>query len=164
MQSAIIEKFVHPGEMLFGDRDTRICTTLGSCVAIVAWHPYLLMGGLSHYMMPGRRSKPREKLNGRYAEDAFELLIREFQPLGASLRECQIKLFGGGNMFPNINDLHAPLRIGHHNVEAAHRLMKRHGLAPVAMHLGGFGHRKLAFDVGSGRVLMEHKPVLTLAA
>jgi len=36
-----LEIFLHQGEVYFGDRDTRIRTVLGSCVAITMWHPEL---------------------------------------------------------------------------------------------------------------------------
>lgn len=155
-----IEKFVHPGEMHFGGRDTRILTVLGSCVAIVAWHPLLVAGGMSHYMLPGCRSKPRNELNGRYSEDALELLSREFLQRGVGLGECQIKLFGGGNMFPVANGIAAgQLHIGRKNIEAARGLMQRHHLKPVVEHVGGDGHRKLEFEVANGDVWMRYSPL-----
>ena len=155
-----IEKFVHPGEMHFGDRDTRILTILGSCVAIVAWHPLLVIGGMSHYLLPGNRSKPRKVLNGRYSEDALELLSREFLQRGVGLGECQIKLFGGGNMFPVHHGAAADqVQIGHQNIEAARGLMRRYNLKPMVEHVGGDGHRKLEFEVASGEVWMRYSPL-----
>lgn len=164
MQAGLIEKFVHPGEMLFGDRGTRILTILGSCVAIVAWHPALLVGGLSHYMLPGRRRKPRQELNGRYSEDALELLAREFRKLDAGLGECQIKLFGGGNMFPADQHLPTTSMVSRKNIDAAHRLMHDHNLQPRVEHVGGNGYRKLTFDVASGEVWMRYSPLKAVAA
>ncbi len=160
METILVEKFVHPGEMEFGDRDTRIMTILGSCVAIVAWHPVRMIGGMSHYMLPGRRTKPRNDLNGRYSEDALELLARKFIQFGITLAECRIKLFGGGNMFPpSVNGMYGPVQIGRDNIQAASRLMQRHNLHPVFKHMGGDGHRRLRFEVASGEVWMHYHPL-----
>jgi Chemotaxis protein; stimulates methylation of MCP proteins len=51
---AIMEIFLQPGDWYFGDRDTRIRTLLGSCIAITIWHPRLLVGGMCHFLLPGR--------------------------------------------------------------------------------------------------------------
>jgi len=40
----VIDIFLQPGELYFGDRHTRIRTVLGSCVSVVFWHPEKLLG------------------------------------------------------------------------------------------------------------------------
>lgn len=50
----LLEVFLGPGDLYFGDQFTRIRTLLGSCVAITLWHPRALIGGMCHYMMPTR--------------------------------------------------------------------------------------------------------------
>ncbi|MGI9213007.1 MAG: chemotaxis protein CheD, partial [Methylococcaceae bacterium] len=62
----IIEIFLQPGEYYFSDRDTRIRTVLGSCVAITFWHPGILVGGMCHFMLPTRmRNRESTELDGR---------------------------------------------------------------------------------------------------
>ena len=60
----VIEVFLQPGELYFGDRYTRLRTLLGSCVSIVLWHREALLGGMCHYMLLSllcccRRTCPR---------------------------------------------------------------------------------------------------------
>lgn len=175
-----IDIFLQQGEVYFGDANTCIRTVLGSCVAVTAWHPKQLIGGMCHYMLPSRRARggalhfrrddvpigfssrrthPRS-LDGRYADEALELMFAEMRRSGAQPREFEIKLFGGGNMFPRAT-LQREQHVGQKNVEAARELLARHGIRPQAEHLGGIGHRNLIFEVCSGHVWMKHEHLRT---
>lgn len=175
-----VEIFLQQGEVYLGGADTRIRTLLGSCVAVTVWHPQRHIGGMCHYMLPSRRARgallhyrvedvpipfatrrarPQE-LDGKYADEALELMCAQMRDCGARPREFQVKLFGGGNMFPHA----APAReqhVGLKNVEAGRELLARHGLQPSAEHLGGIGHRNLIFEVWSGHVWMKHEHTRT---
>ena len=173
----IIEIFLKQGEVYFGDRDTRIRTVLGSCVAITMWHPDLLIGGMCHYMLPSRhprgqklhcritnspigfpsrRATDKMELDGKYADEALELMFTEIQRSGTRAGDYQIKLFGGGNMFPATTKPRAQ-HVGLKNIEVVSQLLAYHGLKVSAEHLGGVGHRNLIFDIGSGHVWMKHQ-------
>lgn len=156
----VLDIFLQPGDFYFGDRDTRIRTLLGSCVSITMWHPQLLVGGMCHYMLPGTRVSRRDKaLDGRYADDVMHLFLEEIAKVGAKPAAFEVKMFGGGNQFPdrtaNLNAISVPDR----NIEAGHALLKQHGFILKATHLGGTGHRNLMFDVWSGYAWMKHVPV-----
>jgi chemotaxis protein CheD len=157
----VIEIFLQPGDLYFGDRDTRIRTVLGSCVSMTFWHRQLLVGGMCHYMLPNRSPKRRtgqaQELDGRYADEAIDMLIKEINAVGAPCREYEVKLFGGGNMFPERSN---PVRnVGIQNVEMARKLALRHGFNCVAENLGGDGHRNVIFDVWSGHVWVRHASI-----
>lgn len=154
----IIEIFLQPGDLYFGDRNTRIRTVLGSCVSLTFWHPGLLVGGMCHYMLPNRshelHTASERALDGRYADEAIEMLSKEFNEIGVPHREYKVKLFGGGNMFPDRSN---PVsHVGIKNVEIARRLVTKHGFNCVAENLGGDGHRNVIFDVWSGNVWVKH--------
>lgn len=154
----VIEIFLQPGDLYFGDRDTRIRTVLGSCVSLTFWHPGELIGGMCHYMLPSRtferRKDPSRELDGRYADEAVQMLIHEIASFGISQKEYEVKLFGGGNMFPGRSG--ARDHVGSKNVESARMLVQKHGFKCVAEHLGGHGHRNVIFDVWSGDVWVKH--------
>jgi len=154
--SNTIDIYLQPGELWFGDEDTCIRTILGSCVAITLWHPHLRVGGMCHFMLPGRRRQPRQAaLDGRYGDDAMALLLEEIRKVGGHPREYRLKMFGGGNMFPETAHDNAR-HVGADNVLAARELAKQHGFECVAEHLGGFGHRHLVFSVRNGNVSLRH--------
>jgi len=172
-----IDIFLQQGEVYFGDRDTRIRTVLGSCVAIAMWHPDLLIGGMCHYMLPtryprapklhcrirnapigfpSRRALAPTALDGKYGDEALEMMFAEIEQSGTRAGEYRIKLFGGGDMFPATSKRGAQ-QVGLKNIEVAASLLAHHGLKVSAEHLGGIGHRNLIFDIGSGDVWMRHQ-------
>jgi len=138
----------------------------------------LLIGGMCHYMLPSRRQRDQnfhcrsrnasinfptrrarngDALDGKYADEALELMFREIQRSGTRADEYQIKLFGGGNMFPATIQTRAQ-HVGLKNVAAVTQLLAQHGLKVNAEHLGGIGHRNLIFDISNGHVWMKHQP------
>lgn len=150
-----IEIFLQPGEYYFGDYQTRIRTLLGSCIAITLWHPRARIGGMCHYLLPSRAGAQIPELDGRYGDEAFLLLIREAVAQATNPADYEIKVFGGGNMFPQVRK-HARLEVGQRNIERAFALLDALNLPITARHVGGEGHRSLIFDVWSGHVWMKY--------
>ena len=103
----VIDIFLQPGDFYFGGRDTRIRTLLGSCIAIVMWHPKLLIGGMCHYMLSSRNDKMISHLDGRYGDEAIMMFCREALRHTTNPADYVVKIFGGGNMFANSN-IHVP--------------------------------------------------------
>ncbi len=147
----ILEVYLHPGEWHFGDEDTRIKTLLGSCVSFTLWHPERKIGGMCHYMLPSREAKPADgTLDGRYADEAMALLMREIEKEGTRPRDYIAKVFGGGSML----DMRG-VNISERNVEMARKLIKHHGFRVEGECLGGVGHRNVVFDLWSGEVWLK---------
>jgi chemotaxis protein CheD len=157
---AAIDIFLQPGDVYFGDRDTRIRTVLGSCVSITFWHPQRLLGGMCHIMLPERAGAATDAPDGRYAAEAIELLFDEMGAAGTLPGEYQVKLFGGGRMFA-FKAGSETLDIGSRNIDTARRLLRHRGLEPASGHLAGVGHRSIVFDVATGDVWVKHLPELT---
>ena len=155
--AATVDIFLAPGEYFVGDARYRIRTLLGSCVAVTVWHPNLLVGGMCHYMLPKHPAGKRGALDGRYADEALELMLQEIRKVGTWPNEYQVKLFGGGHMF-SAHQAVSEDHVGAKNVEMARILMKRHGFSSCAEHLGGVGHRNIFFDIWSGHVWVRHQP------
>ena len=146
----LTETFLHPGELHFGHAPGRIGTLLGSCVSVSVWHPETHFGGLSHIILPGRKRGPGEPLNGRYADEAIAIFALELKRRNISPGKCQVKLFGGGNMFSE-----QPLgknNIGHRNIEATRLALSHHGFVPISEHVGGTQRRRLFLDLANGHV------------
>jgi chemotaxis protein CheD len=151
-----IEVFLQPGEFYFGDRETRIRTLLGSCVAITLWHPGLRIGGMCHYMLPMRHGNHRRTgLDGRYADDAIALFMRELENTGSRPADYEVKMFGGGDQF-TVRAPVAPIHVSDGNIDVGRHLLKQNGFKVKAEHLGGTGHRNVIFDVWSGQAWIQH--------
>lgn len=152
----VLEIFLQPGEFYFGDEKTRIRTLLGSCVAIALWHPELRIGGMCHYMLPHRpHMRHGEPLDGRYAEEAMQMFMRELRRSGTSPADYHVKAFGGGQMFEQANRPRRHLDICQRNMEAGHALIVRHGFRLRAHDMGGDGHRNVILDLWSGDVWLK---------
>ena len=148
--------FLLPGEYFVGNGTFQVRTILGSCVSITLWHPVARVGGMSHFLLPTRSSfshttHTTHSLDGHYGDEALALMRRDLQALGVDPRQCQAKLFGGGNMFPGRvqgNGAH----VGRRNGEAARELLQYHGIPIVTESLFGMGHRQIIFNISQGDV------------
>jgi len=153
----ILEIFLGPGDLYFGDRDTRIRTLLGSCVAVTLWHPRARLGGMCHYVVPSRPGPVpdrRHELEGRYADEAFLMLLAEIRATPTSPDEYEVKMFGGGSQFAEFSG--QAMDVAGRNVDAGLELLQHHGLTLTSMHLGGTGHRQVVLDVWNGDVWVRH--------
>jgi len=144
------EIFLHPGDFHFGKAPGAIATLLGSCVSITLWHPQHRQGGMCHILLPGRQRAPGHPPDGRFADEAVEMFISALRARGVPLDGCQVKLFGGGNMFAGSRA--AGLDVGRRNIEAARLALARHRLTVMAEDVGGNSRRRLHMDLSSGQV------------
>ncbi len=152
----VMEIFLQPGEFYWGNADTRIRTLLGSCVAVTLWHPLLLVGGMCHYLLPKRATGQQTgAYDGRYAEDAIQIFMRELSQIGTKPGDYEVKMFGGGNQFHHYNRSNL-FSIPDKNIQAGKFLLEQHGFQLKAAHIGGDGHRNVMFDIWSGHVWMRH--------
>ena len=143
------EIFLNPGDIGCGFRDEVFGTLLGSCVSIVLWHPKRQFGSISHFIFPSTVSG--YEANTKYGNWAFAQQKNDLIRHGVNLRECVVKIFGGGRMFvdSNIND------VGARNIAAARQLIAKEGLVITSENVGGDGYRRLYFDVESGEVWVK---------
>ena len=146
--------FLHPGDYHFGDDGTRIHTVLGSCVSITAWHSARRIGGMCHYMLPGRRPGCPGPPDPRYADGAIELFLRDVRRANTTPSQYEVKMFGGGEQFPELSNS-APLEVARHNIAAGMALLERHGFVLTVCDLGGTGARRLIFDISTGDVWLR---------
>ena len=153
-----IDLFIHPGEYEFADENFCIRTTLGSCVSIVLWHRKRRLGGMCHYMLPSRKHRAEQTLNGKYADEALELMLREARKLGTRAEQYEVKLFGGGDMFPNSKNRERT--VAGRNIDAVRELIAAHGLRITSESMGGVGYRNVIFEIASGNVWVRHVNVV----
>lgn len=148
----LIDIFLQPGEFFVADADYQMRTMLGSCVSITLWHPFKRIGAMSHFLLPARGASERSgELDARYGDEAMDLMLGELRRLGVAASQCQGKIFGGGNMFPN-HFRSGSTTVGERNGEAALALLRHHNVPIVSESLFGIGHRQIIFDVSNGDV------------
>lgn len=146
-----IDIFLQPGECFAGDEHYVLRTLLGSCVSITLWHPLRRIGAMSHFLLPTRGGPRPDVPDGRYGDEAMQLMQDELARFNIRPTECQAKIFGGGAMFPGRGQQDA-VHVGKKNGAAARALLHAHGIEVVSENLFGSGHRQVIFDVHTGDV------------
>lgn len=145
--------FLMPGQLYFGTRARDVRTLLGSCVAVTLWHPARRIGGMCHYLLPQRRRATGQPLDGRYGDEALELLVEAIGRVGTRPHEYEAHLYGGADTLPD----HAgvKLSVGERNIEQGWTLIDRHGLQLMAIDVGDRVPRNVTLDLRSGAVTMR---------
>lgn len=173
--SGAIDVFLQPGEFYFGERNVRIRTLLGSCVAITMWHPQLRVGGMCHYLLASSPRRRIQGLDGKYGEDAILMFFAEAIRRNTDPKDYVVKVFGGGNMFPG-NGSHRPCdghpceevidgcrNVSCKNGMIGRALIRQHGMQIAAEHIGGAGHRNVIFDIATGSVWVRQAVLMKQA-
>lgn len=143
------EVFLNPGEVGCGYQREVFCTLLGSCVSITLWHPKRRFGSISHFILP--TGSVTGDVEGKYGNHAFECQKQDLIRYGINIRQCLVKIFGGGQMFSTSGMQDIGLR----NITMAHKLISDSGLTVTSENVGDEGYRRLYFDVESGEVWVK---------
>jgi chemotaxis protein CheD len=156
----MIEIFLQPGDLFVADADYRLRTLLGSCVSITLWHPASKTGGMTHSLLPTRGiAAPKHVLDGRYGDESLQIILNQFKQAGVPISQCEVKVFGGGNMFPD-HVTSQSINVGQRNGLAAKALLLKNGITIMSEYLFGIGHRQVIFDVSNGNVWSRQvKPI-----
>lgn len=136
-----------PGEVL-------VAYGLGSCIGISCYDPQARVAGLVHILLPnseGKRSEDREP--ARFADTGIDLLMSRITASGAVVRRLVVKVAGGAAVLGPANA--EKFKIGERNAEAIKERLKRHGLTPAGMDLGGTKGRTLEMHPATGKTFVR---------
>ena len=138
------EKKIHliQGECKVAKGDhTVLSTILGSCVAACMRDPVARIGGMNHFLLPGR-SDSQEGM--QYGAFLMEVLINELLKAGARRDRLEAKLFGGARMLQGLTD------IGRQNGVFARTFLEAEGIPFLGGSLGGDAARRVLFWPATG--------------
>lgn len=147
-------KIIHPGEYYVTDRDEMIGTLLGSCVSVCLLDEANGVGGMNHFMLPGRISSVDifSDRSARYGITAINQLIMSMTEAGASKKNMIAKIFGGGHVLDITGSTESiPLD----NIRVARVMMEFEDISIVTSDVGENYTRKILMDVKSGRVYLK---------
>lgn len=142
------EQRVHiiQGEYFVSDDPNIIVTTiLGSCVAACVRDPVAGVGGVNHFLLPGKSPTAGGEPDERMGVHLMELLVNGLLKAGASRDRLEAKLFGGARTVKGLSD------VGHHNIEFARRFLKNERITFVGGDTGGDLGRRIQYWPVSGR-------------
>lgn len=144
-----------PGEFYVSLAGEMIVTVLGSCIAACIRDRVKGVGGMNHFMLPVQRENMSGGIavmseSARYGNWAMEYLINEILKNGGDKRNLEIKIFGGGRVLENMQQID----VGQKNIDFVHRFIVSEGLKLAAEDVGGVYPRKVLFfpDTGSVKV------------
>ncbi|MFI4979450.1 MAG: chemoreceptor glutamine deamidase CheD [Nevskiales bacterium] len=145
---------VLPGEYIVTDRDVMLVTVLGSCVSACLRDPQAGVGGMNHFMLPDTTTIGAASESARYGGYAMEVLINELLKRGATRRNLEAKVFGGGAVLPGftVNN------VGQRNGRFVLDYLEAEGIPVAAQDLLDVYPRRVHYFPLSGRVMVRRLP------
>lgn len=141
------------GQLLFGQRTGKVRTLLGSCVAITLWHPARNLGGMCHFLLPGRARGACDARDARFGDEAVEMLVEALMRAGTRPQDYTAHLFGGADTMPDMTG--KVFNIGERNIERGWALLDQHGFRLDGVDVGDCVPRHVALSMTDGRVDMR---------
>lgn len=153
-----LQVFLNPGDCWMGScRPGQLTTILGSCISLVACLPPARWVGVCHAVLPTRGKLGSAPLSGRFVDEAFMIFAQELIRYGATLQQCELQLYGGGDMFfvSTSNDAPAMFRVGQQNLHMALNLLGNLNAVLAVQDFGGNCYRHLRVDLSNGRTQLD---------
>lgn len=127
-----------------------ISTILGSCVSACIRDPYIGVGGMNHFLLPGDDGMDSShSAAARYGMFAMENLINGILKAGGCKDRLEIKVFGGGNVTSNST------RIGSKNAKFIRDFLHKEGVKIFSEDLEGNYPRRVHYYPDTGKVMMR---------
>jgi chemotaxis protein CheD len=157
---SLLAIYLKPGEAHLTTIPSIVTTVLGSCLSVTLWHRRLPLGAICHALLPQCRvldtcRTPCED-RFRYVDCSIRWMMEQFLIRGLSLREIEVKMFGGADMFDSQNRSEGNIQMGKQNTDTALNIFKGIGVSLVSHQVGGLKGRKIMFNTGNGEVLHKH--------
>jgi chemotaxis protein CheD len=150
---------LQPGEVFLARTPAILRTILGSCIGVTFWSAGVGAGAMCHGVLP---RCPKNWPSGssveeghRYVDFSIRYLVRQFDALGASRQELEVKVFGGADVLVSSGAGPSRPTVGALNCQAAEEALAEEGLLVSARDVGGIQGRRIHFHTGTGRVLLH---------
>jgi chemotaxis protein CheD len=142
-----------PGQMHFGRQVASLRTLLGSCVAVTLWHPAKRLGGMCHFLLPSRQRRPGDPLEGKYGDEALEVMVARLRAGGTDPREFEAHLYGGADTMPEGTGV--KFNVGERNIEQGWQLIDHYGFQLQGVDVGEDVPRTVTLNFADGGVEMR---------
>ncbi len=139
-----------PGEYYISSKNRLLMTVLGSCVSACIWDQKRGIGGLNHFMLPGKANDNFNK-SARYGNYAMEVLINHIIQAGGRREDLVAKVFGGGKVMHSFTSMD----IGSDNALFIIDYLRNEGIPVLASDLGDIYPRKVYFFPETGKAMVR---------
>jgi chemotaxis protein CheD len=144
------------GQLYMGQQAASVRTLLGSCVAVVLWHPLRRIGGMCHFLLPSRRRVAGQPRDARYGDEALELMLEALLHAGTHPSEWEAHLYGGADTMPDATGV--KFNVGERNIEQGWTLIDHYGFVLQAVDVGDHVPRHVGLSLSDGSVQMRRAP------
>ena len=127
--------------------EDRFLCVLGSCIATCFFDPVARVGGMNHFLLPGR--DPAATGEVKYGAHAMEQLVNALLRSGASRTRLQVSLFGGAKVIKSGGS------IGANNAQFARDFVTSERFHLHDVDVGGTHGRRLSFSPATGATKVE---------
>ena len=127
-----------------GSPDKLTTIGLGSCVGLVLYDATNKIGGMAHIMLPSSAINTDTKNKAKFADTAFDSLVKMIASRGGNTKKLVAKLAGGANMFTTTSQSDI-MKVGQRNVDMCRQILKKHDIPIIAEDTGGNIGRTIEF-------------------
>lgn len=145
-------KYLLPGEIYFGTGNelSELKTLLGSCVAMILWHPHKHLVGMCHITLPGNDNDTDPK----YASGAIKYFLEQIRKSGTRPDEFIVGVYGGGKMV-SVDDPPSMLDIGNRNAQAMLTQIGKYNFRLKDMDLLDSKYRHVSINPEDGSITIK---------
>lgn len=140
--------FLYPSSLVIKEKEAKIHTILGSCIAVCLYDKVNKIGGMNHYMLPFW--KGNGLATPKYGNIAIERLIEGMLSLGCRQANIVAKVFGGAAVLEVKSN---SFNIGDKNISIAEEILASYRIPIVAKSVGGTMGRKIIFNTKTSEVV-----------
>jgi chemotaxis protein CheD len=141
------------GQFYFGRRAREVRTLLGSCVGITLWDPRRRLGGMCHFLLPERSRAGVAGRDGRFGDEAVEVLLEMVQRAGSRPADIEAHLYGGADTLSGRTGV--KFNVGERNIGQGWALIDRHGFRLAEVDVGDHCPRSVRLSLADGSVEMR---------
>jgi chemotaxis protein CheD len=144
------------GDMAVSNNTNMTISTyaLGSCIGIVAYDPFVSVGGILHIMLPDSALSAEKALNqpSMFADTGWKVFWQGLQSLRVEKRRVKIVLAGGASVLSQ-SDM---FKIGERNAASIKAILQKEGLPTFGEELGGLNNRTLHLQLATGTLDIKY--------
>ena len=133
--------------------DSIVTYSLGSCIGLVIYDPFVKVGGMLHYMLPDSTiDRAKAQANPyMFADTAIPRLFKQSYSLGAKKQRMKIYIAGGAEIL----DQNGFFNIGKRNYMALKKLFFRNNVLIGKQHVGGNVNRTVRLEISTGDIFVK---------
>lgn len=156
LQSLFVQRVViDVGDVAVSNNTAVVLSTyaLGSCIGVVAYDPFVKVGGILHLMLPDSTISPEKAMSqpAMFADTGLPKFFRMLQGLKADRNRLRLFVAGGASVLSGPDQF----RIGERNIKATIEFLKRNALFVCQQDTGGGFNRTVHLEMATGHVTLK---------